>query len=1268
MTSVLMAPPVTAQLEPVDIASVASIPLETFQPPLGTDRFNSQPWQPSTALAQAGVTQQRLGLSEADRLRQQGIDHAKAGELEQALVVWQEAIELYRQASDRLGEAHSYRNLGRAYGLLNQAQASLESYQQALALDRQLGNKEERELTLDGLGRSYQALKQYEPAIEAFEQAFVLSKGTGNRKRQGYYLAKLGNLHRLVGQYDLALEQLEQSLALRRETGSRLGESYVLAQLGAVSQSLGQFQTAIAYFEQSLAVERDIGAHGEAAESLNSLATVYQSLGQYRQAISFLQESLAIAREHHNPAAEAVALGNLAIAHRSLGEYRHAIELHQQSLAIEQERGDVLGMAHSFNSLGAVYDALGQYGQAIRFFEQSLAIGQSLGDRRGQANALGNLGNTYQALGQYSKALELHEQSLDLQRDLGHRQGEASALANLGNVYQSLSQYDRAIELLSSALSLEQALGNPQGQANSLVNLGNVYDARGETEQSLTLYQQALVLQREMGDRQGEAASLTNLSNAYYGLSQFERSIQLLEQSLAIKRDLGDRAGEAIALGNLGAVYTVLGQYERALRLYQQSLAIDQDLGRRRGEAASLINIANAHDALEQYEQAVAVHRQAIALNQSIGNLQGEATSLSNLGNSYQALGQTEQSLQAQQQALALMREVGDRRGEATVLVNLGAVLSRLDASPETIVQRFQQALGLAEEVGDRQIAAKSLSALGTLANKQGQPDLAIAFLKHSVDLSEAIRADLQGLETNLQQSYTDTVANRYRFLANLLLEQGRIPEAQQVLDLLKLEELREFSQTTRATWTSEGLQYTAAEQLVIEAHGDLVAFGTTLYDCEQNDCADLNELQKQQSQLLAEYDEQVTRFEATLQENEERDRLFNNPNNLSVEAQELLAANPNSVLIYPLVTEDKLWLLYATAGGQAGGTVGTVELDVSQAELSTTVQQLGKLLSGERRLTQLQSTSQQLHRWLIEPLAAVLEQNEIEHLIFVNDRVTRYIPMAVLFDGEQYLLERYTLSTVLSPALTDTEPQLGWTDRTNILGLGLTQAVPGFSSLPAVATELDSIVLSDQADDRGVYPGQVFLDDAFDLETLQANVGAHQVLHIATHANFVPGRPDASYIVLGTGEHWRIPEIDQLGEQLRNLHLVVLSACQTALGGKAEDGTEIAGLSAYFLAEGRAESVIASLWSVSDNSTSLLMERFYELMASGELTKAEALREAQLSLLYDQNVATRLEQTRRGFQFKPAESASETAPISETTGLAHPYYWAPFIVIGNAQ
>jgi CHAT domain-containing protein len=488
---------------------------------------------------------------------------------------------------------------------------------------------------------------------------------------------------------------------------------------------------------------------------------------------------------------------------------------------------------------------------------------------------------------------------------------------------------------------------------------------------------------------------------------------------------------------------------------------------------------------------------------------------------------------------------------------------------------------------------------------EQDQPELAILHYKEAVNQIEVIRAELGTQPLELQQSYTRTVAETYRALADLLLQQGRIPEAQQVLDLLKLEELREFTGNTRAIWNSEWLQYTAMEQPVVDAHGSLIALGQKIYECRQIQCGELNRLREEQRTLTTAYENQVANFETEIVQGERADNQFQDPRDLSDGAYDLLQANPNALLIYPFVTEEKLWLLWASAGG----SVGSIAIeDATQAELSRLVQQFGAQLRSPGDLEALQTTSYRLYQWLIQPLEAELEKNNIQQLIFVNDRVTRYIPMAALFDGDRYLAERYTISTVITPGTTNTDKNIAWVDEAEALAVGLTQAVGEFSALPAVAVELDAIVRSDPDDALGIYPGQVFLNDDFTLELMQSNIEFKQILHIASHAEFAPSRPEDSFIVLGNNQKLSFPEIETMQESLRDLHLVVLSACETALGGTTGDGTEIAGISSYFLAENRAETVIASLWAVDDISTSILMQRFYQLLATGELTKAEAL------------------------------------------------------------
>ena len=251
---------------------------------------------------------------------------------------------------------------------------------------------------------------------------------------------------------------------------------------------------------------------------------------------------------------------------------------------------------------------------------------------------------------------------------------------------------------------------------------------------------------------------------------------------------------------------------------------------------------------------------------------------------------------------------------------------------------------------------------------------------------------------------------------------------------------------------------------------------------------------------------------------------------------------------------------------------------------------------------------------------------------MFSLDRSTRYVPLAALFDGEDYLIEDFTISTILSAGLTDLNDRLAPSVQNNpVLAMGLSDAVDGQAPLPNVPLELKAIV-GDRGQ-GGIFPGSSFLNRQFSLDTLEDNLIDHRILHLATHGIFTSRRPQDSYILMGTGERLTIPEIQTL-EDLSGVHLVTLSACETGLGGPTEDGLEVSGMSYFFLTSG-AKSVLASLWSVSDASTSALMQNFYQSLSQGQITKSAALRQAQLQVL-------------------------------ATPGFEHPFYWSPFYLVGN--
>jgi CHAT domain-containing protein len=295
---------------------------------------------------------------------------------------------------------------------------------------------------------------------------------------------------------------------------------------------------------------------------------------------------------------------------------------------------------------------------------------------------------------------------------------------------------------------------------------------------------------------------------------------------------------------------------------------------------------------------------------------------------------------------------------------------------------------------------------------------------------------------------------------------------------------------------------------------------------------------------------------------------------------------------------------------------------------------------SDPAKIAQLQQSGQQLYEWLIKPLEPALAAKSIKHLIFSLDSTTRYIPMSALIaPDKKYLIERYTVSTVLNATATDTSERLPKsTQNASVLGLGVSlEFPPEFKALKNVEPELKAIVKGAN-ETTGLYPGEKFLNTGFNQQTLADNLKGQTILHIATHAKFLSTNPKESYLLLGNGEKYPIREIQYL-RNLGKVHLVVLSACETGLGENDADGKEILGISAYFTGgPSKAKAVLASLWKVNDISTSELMQHFYQNLAKGTMTKSEALRQSQLSML--QNTSSQ--------------------------NHTHPYYWAPFILIGN--
>jgi len=348
---------------------------------------------------------------------------------------------------------------------------------------------------------------------------------------------------------------------------------------------------------------------------------------------------------------------------------------------------------------------------------------------------------------------------------------------------------------------------------------------------------------------------------------------------------------------------------------------------------------------------------------------------------------------------------------------------------------------------------------------------------------------------------------------------------------------------------------------------------------------------------------------------------------------------------VYYVQADARLDILVTTASRQVAHHV-----PVTAADLNRKINAFRRTLRNPAANPKVMG--RELYQLLIAPIAADLVQAGARTLMLSLDGTLRYIPFSALYDGTRYLIESYGIAMYTEVARENLT--LRPDSRRLIAGLGLTRAIGDFKPLPSVKAELEGIV---KHGDKGLIPGELHLDREFNLEQIRRTLaGPYPLLHIASHFVFRPGIESNSFLLLGDGEHLTLNRIKADHLDFSHLDLITLSACETGLGGGHNArGQEIEGFGTLVQKQG-AKGVIATLWPVADASTGLLMQQFYLRRQRDALTKAEALREAQLALVL-------------GLGVNPGRE-SATQPLKRAGGsagpYAHPFFWAPFILMGN--
>jgi CHAT domain-containing protein/tetratricopeptide (TPR) repeat protein len=818
------------------------------------------------------------------------------------------------------------------------------------------------------------------------------------------------------------------------------------------------------------------------------------------------------------------------------------------------------------------------------------------------------------------------------------------------------------LDELQQAATLAVSIGNPSVQVQIRNHMGDLYLQAGRYPQAVDHHEKALALARSLNDMGLVGESLNGLGRAETALGSPEAAISWHTQAVAAFAAVSDRAGEAASWGDLGYAQLKANQFVNAQTSFETSLALYRGLTDTIGEATALLGIGETWQAQDNTTAALTAYEQVLALTSGAAAQPQQQTALTRIGGIYHLQGRYRDAIATYEQALSLSQQREQLTDEATLWQNLGLSYVRL-GDANAAIDALQQAATLYEVLGYRGLQGESLSNIAQLLQEQDQPILAIALYKEAINVLEQVRADLRVLPLELQSTFPQTFAGTYRALADLLLTQNRVEEARQVLDLLKVQEIDEYlNDVPEADVAPLGIAVIPEETQLVSLYDQTVAQGQELAELRRIPPSDRTPLQQDRiATLVSAQQTQVANFNQFIQSPDVQQLIqalntTSQGQNLNLRdlnsLQDNLRQLDNAVLLYPLILPDRLELVLVTPN--APPLRRTVR--VTAAELEQTLADFRRALVNPS--SDVQPLAQTLYDWLIAPIQADLDQANAQTLLYAPDGPLRYIPLAALHDGQQWLTEALPIINITAASLTDFDAQppaeysvlaAAFSEGQYEVSLGTRQV--SLQGLPFAGVEVASLI---QAFPRSTQ----LLNQSFSAAATIPQMDDHSIVHLATHAEFLSGAPETSFILFGNGDRVTLRDISTWS--LPNVNLMVLSACQTAVGGQLGNGEEILGFG-YQLQRTGVKSVIASLWSVDDGGTQALMTAFYQALQTGQ-SKAAAVRQAQLALI--QNDQDILAQTQRGIGVVAVGGSDRGAQLPSS--LSHPYYWASFILIGN--
>lgn len=1200
----------------------------------------------------------------------------------------EKALSLTRHISQRVSAADTYERLATTAKNFHHYTRCADAYLKAIDIQIELKNLVKAGSDYELLADVYEERSQYDKANQYLKESIRVYHEAGDISNEAESYWDLAyNLGQHKYQYDSAIEYYRVAYSMYMGIADSVNASVMLSNIGQNYWSKLDYENAIKSHQAAIELAEKCKNNQQVAKSWSNLAKLYTESNNPVSGSFALTQAVRAAEGVSDSTLLSATYQDLATSYSSSKEYENAMLYFNKAISIRKAQKDTLNWSNSLNSLGGVYQNKTQYKEAAYYYGESLKLQRRINDQENIIYTLASLGLLAQgADNNYKLAEEYFNEAIKISTQLKNDYMLAYCYSRMKGLYRSQGNAARADEYINKALSIYEKTQNTKEVANTLIDIG--YDQSyvyGDNTNALVYIARAQRISESLNDVGVKASILSARASVMREMGELQKSLEYANQSLQLYKELENEWGMAGSYIDLGNIYKQLGEYDLALRNQQYADSLYQKMNSPYSRLAPLANMGEIYTSqgdyrkgLEYYQQSHAIMIRANDLNENLCIIQAA------MGESYMYLNDFSESDKWLKESLKNCNTVGAIRPKADVLAVLGrlkieqklfeeadkyltegariakeksmrisyvynlGLLGRLEVERKNFTKAkplLEESVTASREMGKTATLWESLYWLGILYRDNNQLKQSSEYLKESVTVIEKIRNHISGGEEARKMFSSDIhILKVYEALVDVLLKLGDTDLALSYLQ-------KNNDDNIKAKFKGLDIRFESADKnKILEQERTMKA---KLDGVEQQIAAEKALPAERQNQ------EKLKRLEGikTVAESDylkfvnqqvnvrpELSKYFNN----SVQPAQLKGKKKqipkDMALLSYLPGENQLYIFIATTD-----TVVAKVVNVPRAQLTRNITavlniiktkqaQFGALsLQEEERVRKelvyevkqndvLLKPFEELFQFLIAPASEVISDKK--RLCIIPNGSLSYIPFQLLgktlTDGSfSLLMNQFAVFYANSTDMLLRAPEEQKATY-NILAFGNPD-----KTLPSTEIEVKEI--------KSLFPSaSVYLRDEATEDKAKYASEDYNVMHFATHGNLDYEDFAKSFLTMAGN-----PAKDEDGmltleelwgmDVMSHLNIVVLSACQTAVSNGSDESSPVSPASGFL--QNGVKSVIATLWKVDDEATSLLMTDFYKNIKT--MDAVDALRLAQINL-------------------------------ANNPKFIHPYYWAAAVLLGD--